>query len=84
MGMTVKTAISLPRPVFRQIEAIRRRTHWSRSQILLEAFQMWLNGQRDKELERRYAEGYRRHPESKAEMEAWLKASLSSWDKESW
>lgn len=84
MSATVKTAISLPRPVFREIEAIRKRTHLSRSRILVEAFQAWLKGLREKEWERQYVDWYRKHPEQSEEYEGLLKAGLSSWGKEKW
>lgn len=84
MPSTVKTAISLPKPAFDQLEAIRKRTHSSRSRIMQEALRTWIRLQQQAALERRYVEGYARHPDRVADVEAFYRAGLASMAKEPW
>ncbi|MBI1977015.1 MAG: ribbon-helix-helix protein, CopG family [Candidatus Omnitrophica bacterium] len=85
MSKVIKTAISLPLQEFKIIESLRRQTRQSRSKILLEAIHTWLKARKNQELERRYVEGYRRHPEKITEVGALLKAGIANFnEKESW
>ena len=84
MPATVKTAISLPKPAFDQLEAIRKRLHSSRSRIIQEALRTWIRVQRQAALERRYVAGYARHPDRVAEVEAFYRAGLASLAEEPW
>lgn len=80
----IKTAISLPQEDFQLVETLRKQTHKSRSQILLEAFHAWLEGHRQEALETRYEEAYRKHPEKLGDIEALVKAGTPAWGKERW
>ena len=84
MPSTVKTAISLPKPAFDQLESIRKRTHSSRSRIILEALRAWIRMQQQAALEQRYVAGYARHPDRVADVEAFYRAGLASMAEESW
>ena len=84
MPSTVKTAISLPRPAFDQLEAIRKRTQSSRSRIILEALRAWIRVQQQAALEQRYVAGYVRYPDRVADVEAFYRAGLASMAEEPW
>ena len=84
MPSTLKTAISFPRMEFHRLEAIRKRTHQSRSRILLEAFRSWLRLKEQEALEERYTAGYAREPELVADLEGFYKAGLASLGEERW
>lgn len=85
MSKAIKTAISLPLEEFKIIESLRRQTHRSRSNILLEAIHTWLKVRKTQELERRYVEGYRKHPEKAMEVDALFKAGIASFtEKDQW
>ena len=84
MEKVIKTAIAIPRMDYQIIERLRAQTGKSRSQLLIEAFRSWLNHRGKLDMERRYAEGYRRHPEKLSEITPLIKAGLAAWEKESW
>ena len=84
MSYAVKTAISLPLEDFRKIEALRRRTKRSRSEIIAEAVRSWFRSRSMEKLEDQYLRGYRKKPENTAESDALFRAGLSSWDREDW
>lgn len=81
MPQAVKTAISLPKEDFQYLEEIRKRTHQSRSKILLEALHTWLRLREQEALEQRYVAGYERHPEVVGDLEAFYKVGLASFSK---
>jgi len=81
MPHAVKTAVSLPREDFQHLEAIRKRTHQSRSKILLEALHAWLRLKEQEMLEQRYVAGYQRHPEALGDLEAFYTVGLASFSK---
>jgi hypothetical protein len=80
----IKTAIAIPRSDYQRIETLRLQLGKTRSQLLLEAFRHWIHHRDQLQAERRYVEGYRRHPETPAESNAFLNAGQTLWDKESW
>jgi predicted DNA-binding protein len=41
MSKTVKFAVSMPEEVFKELEALRRRIGWTRSQFIREAINAW-------------------------------------------
>jgi metal-responsive CopG/Arc/MetJ family transcriptional regulator len=41
MGKTVKFAISMSENVFKELESLRRRTGWTRSQFIRDAIRAW-------------------------------------------
>ncbi len=84
MPLAVKTAISLPKPDFDQLEAIRKRTHTSRSAVMQEALRTWLRLQQHAALEQCYAAGYERHPDRVADVEAFYRAGLAGVSAEPW
>ena len=79
---TIKTAISFPRQDYFEVESVRKRLHRSRSEILLAAFRAWIHQNKIEELENSYIEGYRRHPEKLADLEAFMNAGLAVWKSE--
>ncbi|MBI4597554.1 MAG: hypothetical protein HY737_04035 [Candidatus Omnitrophica bacterium] len=84
MAQAVKTAISFPRSEFTRLEQLCKRTHHSRSRILLMAFRTWLRMREQEALEERYVAGYARHPELAADVEGYYKAGLTSLARDSW
>ncbi len=84
MAATLKTAISFPRAEFQRLEAIRKRTHQSRSRILLAAFRSWLKLMEQEALEARYTAGYEREPERVADLEGFYRAGLARLGGERW
>lgn len=83
----IKTAISLPRETYRQAEKFRRKAGKSRSQLYVEALQSFLKAELVKELEERYAAGYKKHPETPeelAELEALSRTSMEVLGGEDW
>ncbi|MFN0116803.1 MAG: hypothetical protein ACKVQC_00730 [Elusimicrobiota bacterium] len=81
---TVKTAISLPKEDFKQLEQIHKTTGKSRSEILTNAFHVWIESQKDHELENLYEQGYRQTPENLKDLTVFTKAGTSHWSKEDW
>jgi hypothetical protein len=41
MSKTIKFAVSMPEKVFKELEALRRKTGWTRSQFIREAINAW-------------------------------------------
>lgn len=87
MAKTMKTAITIPKEDYAMIEALRKQTGKSRSQILIDAFHEMTKAQRIREKEAQYAEGYRRMPETKEEIQDISRVSDAerpAWPKENW
>lgn len=80
----VKTAVSLPAVTFSDIEAFRRKTGRTRSQVYADALRAYLRSIEVAELEARYEAGYKAHPEDAAEIDALLGATLPLLPKEDW
>ena len=82
---TVKVAISLPRETMSQIEDWRHKLGLARSQAIFEAVSLWLKKKREEQLIKQYIDGYRKKPEKgDPEIEAFMKAGLSSFSKDEW
>ena len=79
-----KIAISLPRDTFKEVERLRHELKLARSQAILQALKLWLRQKQERELEERYAEGYKQKPERPQEVEPLFQAGLSSFSAESW
>ena len=77
-----KVAISMPRGVFRSVEQARKKLKMARSEAVVEALEAWLKGREEEEMVRQYVEGYRRHPESKAEAKAWTRIAARAFHKD--
>lgn len=84
MARTIKTAISLPAETFRKAEVLRRKANFSRSEFYATALDAFFKALEVRELEERYAEGYRAKPESKREIDWALQASLTALQPEDW
>jgi len=84
IAKSVKVAISLPREVWKKLEAIRREQGESRSALFLEAVQHWLEHRERRAQVRRYEEAYRRMPETPEEVAACEQAAASLLAAEEW
>ena len=84
MAQVVKTAICLPKDAFDRIEALRKRSHVSRSHLIVEALHAWWRLQEQTTLEERYIAGYQREPEVAADVESFYQAGLLSHHAERW
>lgn len=84
MNRSVKFAISIPSNEFKELEAIRKKKGMSRSKIILEAIKLWKEEKERERLVKIYKEGYKRFPENLMNIEAWEKASLSTFSHEEW
>lgn len=85
MPPAVKITISIPRDVHRALEQARRRRGETRSATVQRALRHWLRSEVQAELVRAYEEGYRRRPETPAEIEAALATAVGLLrDDESW
>lgn len=83
----VKTAVSLPAETFQRAEALRRKEGKTRSALYAEALEAHLKALEVRELEARYEAGYRKHPETEAELaeiDAFAKLSAQSLEPEDW
>jgi len=81
---TVKTAISFPREDFRLVEQIRKESGKTRSQLLLEAFRLWVRQRKTEQLESQYSAAYARIPEQVCDNDPLYKTGLESWDRDAW
>jgi hypothetical protein len=84
MAKVVKTAVAIPLDDFKLIESVRKKSGKSRSQLLMEAFHVWMNMRRKEELEARYAQAYRAMPETLSDIEGLMEAGSTVWKKEDW
>lgn len=67
-----KVAVSIPSPLYRELERARRRAGKTRSAVVQEALRQWLRRGVQAELVREYEAGYRARPEGEDEIEAAL------------
>ncbi|MCK6459619.1 MAG: hypothetical protein L6Q95_06950 [Planctomycetes bacterium] len=79
-----KVAISLPARLHEDIQRERRESGLSRSAIIVRALEDMLARRRREPLIERYVEGYRRMPESAAEVEAARSAAAELLAQEPW
>lgn len=80
----MKTAFSLPEPLFRAAEAKRRKTGLSRSALYARALAAYLRADQVREREAGYEAGYRAVPEDAAEIDAILKATAGTLGETQW
>ena len=78
-----RVTISIPEAQAAAIEEIRRRKGISRSRVVQEAIAFTLAQQEKDRAVRRYAEGYRKRPET-TEALAYTKATAATMSKERW
>ena len=83
-SQTAKVAISMPKELFRSVEQVRRELKIPRSEAIVEAIRAWLKRREEEQAIRQYIEGYRKHPESKAEARAWTRLAADSFHKDPW
>ena len=80
-----KVAVSISQELLSAIEAIRKQSGDSRSAVFERALSAYVASGNEAATVRRYAEGYRKHPETLAEQRAALARSLEAlaanvWD----
>ncbi|MGE0870740.1 MAG: ribbon-helix-helix protein, CopG family [Kofleriaceae bacterium] len=75
---STKVAISLPSRTFTRLEKKRRELKKSRSQLIAEAIEAWLDRETLSVEERRYIVGYLKHPDN-GRVPAAI-AAASAWD----
>jgi Arc/MetJ-type ribon-helix-helix transcriptional regulator len=78
-------AVSLPEPLYRELERARRRTGRRRSAVVQEALRAWLRRGIEGDLVRDYEAGYRAQPEGDRDVEAALATAVALLgDDEKW
>jgi hypothetical protein len=85
--MTRKFAVSVPDDLFETAEEERALAALTRSAMVQRALAAWVRARVEERLDEQYAEAYRRQPETPeeiAEMEAWSKVGLQTWDDDPW
>jgi hypothetical protein len=70
MKHAAKVAVSLPAQTLARLERARKRLGATRSAVVARALDEWLATVEPSAIDRRYAEAYRRHPETAAEIAA--------------
>jgi metal-responsive CopG/Arc/MetJ family transcriptional regulator len=84
VARTAKIAVSIPDPLYRSVERVRKASGRSRSAIVQEALRYWLDGQSRATLVREYEAGYRRRPETGREIRAAEAAAVRLLSTEDW
>ncbi|HET6611878.1 MAG TPA: ribbon-helix-helix protein, CopG family [Kofleriaceae bacterium] len=84
MASTAKIAVSVPTATLGRLERARQALHRSRSAIVSEAIERWLEDQQPGADDQRYVEGYLRHPEGTgaSKIAAAVVASWEPWSDE--
>jgi metal-responsive CopG/Arc/MetJ family transcriptional regulator len=80
MKSMAKVAVSLPVDTLRSLERVRARLRKTRSGAVTEAVERWLQAEDVGDEERRYLEGYLRHPERTAENAAVAGVIVATWE----
>jgi metal-responsive CopG/Arc/MetJ family transcriptional regulator len=83
-GPATKVAVSIPTPLFKAVERIRKASGRSRSAIVQDALHQWLDRQTQARLVREYEAGYRRTPEGRREIRAAQAAAVRLLATEDW
>jgi len=84
MGKTVKTAVSLPAETYAHAEQIRKKNGKSRSELYADALRDYFHRLKIREIEAKYAAGYKAKPEDLAEISAGARAGFKVLGKEDW
>jgi len=79
MKNVAKVAVSIPLDTLDALEKARHRLRKTRSAAVTEAIQTWLRSEDVDDADRRYVEGYLRHPES-PEAAATAAAATAAWE----
>ncbi len=77
MKSVAKVAVSLPSATLSSLERARRRLRKTRSSVVTEAIELWLRARPSEDDDRRYVEGYLRHPE--AGEDAVARGVVATW-----
>jgi metal-responsive CopG/Arc/MetJ family transcriptional regulator len=80
----VKVAISLPRSLHRAAERERKASRETRSQFFRRAVESLLEKQQELDKDRRYIEGYLKHPETEDEVAVNHQLAIEALAKEPW
>ena len=80
MKSVAKVAVSLPVDTLKSLERVRVRLRKTRSGAVTEAIERWLQSEEVGDDERRYLEGYLRHPEHAEESAALAGAVVATWE----
>ncbi len=84
MAKVIKTAVSLPEPLYRRAEILRRKSRLSRSGLYAAALKAFFRDWEVREMEERYAAGYRAVPEDARHAEASVKMAAEIAEPEDW
>lgn len=84
MIATRKVAISMPDPLYREVERLRKTSGESRSRFFQRAVVKLLTEQKRQEAVERYVEGYRRMPETVDEIRAAESMTPYGLEQEPW
>ena len=79
-----KVAISLPRALLREVEKTRKATGLSRSAIVRMALEESMARRRRAVLVKQYVDGYRRFPETPADVAVAESAAADAFAREPW
>ena len=77
MRTATQVAIRLPQRLLAEIDSLVPRRYPTRADAIRDALEQLLSAVRRDELDRRYAEGYRRHPQNEAELR-WIDVASSA------
>lgn len=80
MKRTTKVAVSIPDPVFDDVEATRKRLGQTRSAAVTEALIAWLRVHGADDADQRYAEAYLRRPEPTDELAGVAAGAAGAWE----
>jgi metal-responsive CopG/Arc/MetJ family transcriptional regulator len=81
MKRVAKVAVSLPLDTLKSLEKARLRLKKTRSAVVTEALQRWLEVEQLGDEDKRYVEGYLKKPEISVEVEAVAAAVAAGWGK---
>lgn len=79
MTKTAKVAISLPTETLHAIEVIRKEMGLSRSALIREALEHWLQARETSPEDQRYIQGYLKTPEPADQADAVASAATAHW-----
>ena len=82
--VATKVAVSIPAELSRAVEAVRKKSGKSRSNIIQDALRYWLRLQATAAMVREYEAGYRRKPESTREVKAAEAAAMHLYSTDDW
>jgi len=84
MGQTRKLSITLPGEVVDDVERLKRESKETRSAVILRVLRAFFRRRGEETRIREYVEGYRKHPESAAEIKVAEAAATELLAQEPW